>query len=592
MSDPTPFDNKERARFEERLEQERTARLAAEALAESRLRELACRQERLELIQTIAVVANDGVILEEVLQTALDAICAYMKWPVGHALRPAEDGTADLLTTGIWHLDDPERFEALRAATESLRFAPGVGLPGRVMDQQEPVWIADVTAETDLARAYVADNLGVRAAFAFPILDGAHVGAVLEFFSDHAEAPNAALLEIIANIGTLLTRVIERERAHHEIRRQFDRLIALRAIDTAIGVSFDLRHVLNLFSDQIIHQLKADAVDVLLLDADAHTLEYSVGRGFRTNSAPRLSLAMGEGYAGKAAAERRVLHLSEMDDAPDDFDLGAFCARESFVSYTAVPLMAKGQVKGVLEIFHRTPFQPDSDWFDFLETLAGQAAMAVDNTALFESLQRSNVELTLAYDATIEGWSHALELRDRETEGHTRRVTAMTLALARRLGMSEAELVHIRRGALLHDIGKMGVPDNILHKPGGLSEEEWEIMRRHPVYAYEMLSPIEFLHPALDIPYGHHESWDGTGYPRGLKGEEIPLAARIFAIVDVWDALCSERAYKQAWPVEKAREHIRKLSGIQFDPRVVEAFLQIIDAASVGIARLSAREAA
>ena len=128
----------------------------------------------------------------------------------------------------------------------------------------------------------------------------------------------------------------------------------------------------------------------------------------------------------------------------------------------------------------------------------------------------------------------------------------------------------------MHDIGKMGVPDNILLKPGPLTEEEWEIMRKHPQFAYELLTPIDYLHQALDIPYSHHEKWDGTGYPRGLKGEEIPLAARIFAVVDVWDALTSERPYRPAWSREKAIEYIKTQSGVHFDPQVVEVFLESI----------------
>jgi putative nucleotidyltransferase with HDIG domain/PAS domain S-box-containing protein len=195
----------------------------------------------------------------------------------------------------------------------------------------------------------------------------------------------------------------------------------------------------------------------------------------------------------------------------------------------------------------------------------------------------SSVDITdivEAYDATIEGWSMALELRDQETEGHTLRVAEMTLELASAMGISEEKLVHIRRGALLHDIGKIGIPDSILLKPGKLTKEEWEIMKQHPVFAYKMLSRITYLEPALDIPYCHHEKWDGTGYPRGLKGEQIPLAARIFAIIDVWDALRSDRPYRNAWQEDEIREYIRAQSGSHFDPNVVDAFFKIIGASS------------
>ncbi len=182
-----------------------------------------------------------------------------------------------------------------------------------------------------------------------------------------------------------------------------------------------------------------------------------------------------------------------------------------------------------------------------------------------------------AYDATIEGWARAIELRDGDTEGHSRRVVRLALKLAQKMGVTGEALIHIRRGAMLHDIGKMAIPDGILLKTGKLSDEEWLIMKKHPVYAYEMLSSIQYLLPALDIPYCHHEWWDGSGYPRELSRESIPLAARIFAVVDVWDALQSDRPYRDAWSKAKATDYIKKLSGSQFDPRVIKAFFEMID---------------
>jgi HD-GYP domain-containing protein (c-di-GMP phosphodiesterase class II) len=221
----------------------------------------------------------------------------------------------------------------------------------------------------------------------------------------------------------------------------------------------------------------------------------------------------------------------------------------------------------------------------FLKTLAGQTAIAIDNAELFNNLQQSNTELVQAYDATIEGWAKALELRDMETEGHSRRVVTLTLDLSRKMGISRDLLTHIRRGALLHDIGKMGIPDAILQKPGKLTDEEWVIMRRHPMLAFDWLSSIDYLRPALDIPYYHHEKWDGSGYPRGLKGEEIPLAARIFAIIDVYDALSSDRPYRKAWPEEKIIDYLKEESGKHFDPKVVETFLVLNLQSKSGVAK-------
>jgi len=370
--------------------------------------------------------------------------------------------------------------------------------------------------------------------------------------------------------------ISERKWSEAEIARQIQRLQALRAIDVAITSSLDLRLTLAVLLEQVTSQLGVDAADVLLLDPHSYYLTYAAGRGFRTNAIQQTRLRVGEGCAGQAALERQLVAVPDLREAGSKFRRTSLLSGDEFVSYLAAPLIAKGEVKGVLELFHRTRLEPDPEWLNFLEALAGQAVIAVDNAHLFEDLQRSNTELMLAYDTTIEGWSRALDLRDKETEGHSQRVTELTLEIARAMRMTEVELMHIRRGALLHDIGKMGIPNNILLKPGKLTDDEWAIMRKHPEYAYALLAPIDYLGPALDIPYCHHEKWDGSGYPRGLQGESIPLAARIFAVVDVWDAMRSDRPYRAAWPVDQAREHIRSLSGTHFEPRAVEAFLNVV----------------
>ena len=202
-------------------------------------------------------------------------------------------------------------------------------------------------------------------------------------------------------------------------------------------------------------------------------------------------------------------------------------------------------------------------------------------SGLINDLKNANKDINDAYDATLQGWSSALELRDHETEKHTSRVTKHVQELARYMGFSEREIINIRRGAFLHDIGKMAIPDHILKKQGQLSEEEWGIMRQHPMYGYIMLRPIEYLKEALDIPYCHHEKWDGSGYPRGLQGTAIPLSARIFSVVDVWDALTSDRPYREAWPQAEALAYIRSGSGEEFDPHVIEKFFEWLETKSI-----------
>ncbi len=367
--------------------------------------------------------------------------------------------------------------------------------------------------------------------------------------------------------------ITNRKKAEEQARYRLEHLTTLHAIDMIISSSLDLRVTLEEFLDLVISQLHVDAAGMLLLNPHTQMLEYAAMQGFRDTRILHTQLRLGQGIAGRAALEQRSIRIPNLLDPKSGYVHSYFLKDEGFVAYYVLPLVAKGQVKGVLEIFHRSPLTFDDEWLGFLAALAAQAAIAIDNAALFRDLQRSNAELILAYDTTIEGWARALELRDKETEGHTKRATELTLRIALAMGIRDAELVHVRRGGLLHDIGKMSIPDSILLKSGPLTSEEWEIMRRHPVYAFELLSPISYLRPALDIPYCHHERWDGAGYPRKLKGEQIPIAARIFALADTWDALYSTRRYHAAWSEERVREHIRSLAGAQLDPKVVEVFL-------------------
>ncbi len=366
--------------------------------------------------------------------------------------------------------------------------------------------------------------------------------------------------------------ITERKQQEEKIQLQLNHLNALREIDQAITSSASIEMSLNIVMQKLISLLSIDAATILLVDPAASSLRMAVGHGFRTCEVFTASVKIEESYAGRAILEGRIIYIPNLANEPNNLFRMGLLKDDDFVSYYGVPLVAKGKSVGVMEVFHRTLVEREQEWFDFLETLAGQAAIAIDSTQSFDGLQRANLELSLAYDATIEGRSRAMDLRDKETEGHTQRVTELTVKMARTMGMSQDEIINLRRGALLHDMGKLGVPDDILLKPGKLTGEEWVIMKSHPNFAYEMLSPIAYLRPALDIPHCHHEKWDGSGYPRGLKGEQIPLAARIFSVIDVWDALTSDRPYRKAWPKEKTIEHIKEGSGKHFDPQIVDIF--------------------
>jgi PAS domain S-box-containing protein len=387
--------------------------------------------------------------------------------------------------------------------------------------------------------------------------------------------PITGEINLLTILAEITGNAIHRAELFEQSQEQIHRLTTLRDIDSAIASSTDLRVTLNILMDHTLKHLKADAVDILLYHPELQSLTFLTSAGFHSPAPSRPLVRLGEGLAGQVVMKGSVEYIPDLQKS-NEARRDPMLAREGFVTYFGVPLIVKGQAKGVFEVFIRSIFSPTTDWMQFLHTLAGQAAIAVDNSQLFDNLQRSNQEITQAYDTTLEGWARALELRDRETEGHTRRVTDLTMQLARYMGVADDELVNMYRGVLLHDIGKMGVPDQILRKTGALNESEWVEMRKHPEYAFNLLAPIPYLRPALDIPYCHHEHWDGSGYPRGLKGEQIPLPARVFAIVDIWDALLSDRPYRKAWPQEKVLQYIRNISGTILDPMVVQAFLQML----------------
>ncbi len=383
-------------------------------------------------------------------------------------------------------------------------------------------------------------------------------------------------VEVALEIRTeeLRQRNEELTRLNERAERRMQRLVSMRTIDMAISGSFDVSVVLGIVLDQVTGQLGSHAADILLFNQNTQTFKFSAGRGFRNQGLEHSSYKFGADLAWRIIRERKRVEIPDLKVQPNLLQRSPDIFAENFQSYIGVPLVTKGQVRGVLEVFHRDALTPDREWYNYLEMLAGQAAIAVDNAALFEHMQNSNTELVMAYDSTLVGWAFTLELRGLEPKGHSHRVDIMTAQLAHALGLKDSDLVHIHRGALLHDIGKLGVPDSILLKPGPLSEEERGIMRKHPQAALDMLSPIAFLRPALDIPYYHHERWDGTGYPRGLRGENIPLPARIFAVVDVYDALTSDQPYRKAWSRAKAREYVHQQAGLEFDPEVVNIFLE------------------
>jgi GAF domain-containing protein len=535
-------------------------RKAAEEQLKDRLAEL-------EAMARFSVALRSARCLNEMLPLVLDEILASLGADSGSLalVDAAGDGEQPMAARG-WFARAGR--PALRAGRDVASQVLATGQRYRTLEFQSDPHTAGA-ARSSIPPNWGGDCVAIRAGEEI-------VGALCVALPAPRELSEsqARLLVSLAEIGG---NAIHRIQLNEATERNMQRLAALRTIDQAITASRDPRESLSTLLEQVIVQLGADAAAVLTLSANKLALEFTAGQGFRTPLVAESSPYPGVGYAGRAIQERRQLGFSDLNQTSAPATGRMLLANaEGFRAYHAVPLLAKGEVKGVLEVFHRRPFEPSPDWLNFLDALAGQAAIAMDNSALFDSLEHSNAQLTKAYDATIEGWARALDLRERDTGDHARRVAALAVELAEQAGVTGEDLLHFRRGALLHDIGKVGIPDPILLKPGPLSEDEWAVMRQHPIYAYELLAPIAYLHPALDIPYCHHEKWDGTGYPNGLRGPAIPLAARLFAVVDVWDALRSDRPYRPAWPEARVLAHLHEQAGSHFDPQVVELFARLI----------------
>lgn len=522
------------------------------------------RLTELESLNRISTALRQAQSLEQVLQPLLDEIST-----TGRALRAS-----------IWLYDPTTDTVRLTVHRNWLPFSPprlkrGEGIPGHVLSTGAAYLTRDIKTDPHVLESVRAALPEGEAGACVPIRTGATLRGVLYFIVRLPHDLTPANVHFVSTIAEIAGSAIHRMTLHEQTRRQVQHLAALRAIDQAISGSVDIRVILSILLEQVLNQLQVDAASVLLFNPHLGSLEYAAGRGFRSRAIERTRLRRGDPVAGQVVVEQRLIAIPDLAESAPDFVRRVALSGEDFVSYVGVPLTAKGNVTGVLEIFQRTRLEPTPEWVEFLEALAAQAAIAIDNASLLARSERSNLELAAAYDAVIEGWSRALDRRAWGVEGHTQRVAAAAVNLAQALTIPDDELAHIRRGALLHDVGEMSIPDSILHKPAPLTEGEWAIVRGHPGLAYELLSHIAHLRPALDIPYCHHEKWDGSGYPRGLHGEQIPLAARLFAIVDVWDVLVSDRPYRKAWSALQATAYLQAQRGKHFEPQLVDLFLSL-----------------
>ena len=460
-----------------------------------------------------------------------------------------------------------------------LRF--GEGVAGRVALTRQPLRVDDYS--TWEGRSPLYEGTSIRAVVEVPMLYKGELIGVLtaEEFGQSERKFTEAEEHLLSLFASQAAGAIHSARLREETANRLRELGLLYESGLALVQLANPKIIAQKIINLLDQKMDWHHTTIRLYHQEDETLELLAfnqpglnDEGERGSVEERFRAAVarpGQGLSGWVVQYSEVVRSGDLKNDSRYFD--TFPGLQSGLY---VPMKIGERVIGVISIESEKPDAFSDSDERLTITLATQAAIAIQNAQLLNDLQQSNTDLTSAYDATIEGWSRAMDLRDKETEGHTLRVTQLTLSMARAMGFKEEELTQIRRGGLLHDIGKLGVPDGILLKNENLTEAEWEIMRKHPTYAFEMLSSISYLKPALDIPYCHHEKWAGNGYPRGLKGEQIPLAARIFAVVDVWDAVTSDRPYRPAWTREQALEYIREQSGKYFDPKVVETFFKLI----------------
>ena len=509
---------------------------------------------------------------KEMAQKLIGLMSSKLYWQhITVRLYHPENESLELLAFNVPETKGTAEYQAIEQRFKTLITNSGDGLAGWAVQHGQTVRVGELANDS----RYIETVSGLHSGLYVPLKVNERVVGVISIESEKPEAFSEADEQLTITLANQAAIALENARLHEETLHQLKQLQALHTIDRTIAGSLDQSMMLDVLLTQTLSQLEAEAAAIFLIQPHQRgALQYFGGQGFHTHLVEIASMKLGNSIAGEAVVKREMIHVREPEKRESDPLLSKLWLEEGFKGMEAVPLISKGEVKGVMTVFHRKDFTPEPGWSSFLETLAGQAAIAIDVTQMFDNLQRANMELAVAYEATIEGWSQAMDLRDKETEGHSQRVTEMTVQIARAMHLSDQEINHMRRGAQLHDIGKLGVPDHILLKVEKLTDEEWLIMKKHPVFAYDMLHSISYLRDSLDIPYSHHEKWDGTGYPQGLKAEQIPLAARIFAVIDVWDALISDRPYRPAWSKPDAMKYIREQSGKHFDPRVVDVFLK------------------
>ena len=447
---------------------------------------------------------------------------------------------------------------------------PDKGITGYVIQQGIPLRSLDLQADPH----YVEIEPGMRYGVFAPITIDSVVESVIGVESaDYAFTQED--LDFLCSVAEVVGIGIKSIRLIEILKERVQWLEVLHRLNEQIGTNVETEKLYQLLVDSVMEPTGADAAALLIYKSTTGLLEAVAAQGWLKKVYEK-PFRKDEGLVGFVFGSGHTYISPNLRQDPF-----LLARSRPFVpdpsSSISVPVKNERGTSGVFTLAVKDPSRITKELVQFVEMFGSYCGIVLGRSEQIQELRQAKDEVAQAYDETLRGWARALGYRDSETFEHTERVTELSSALGKALGLEERQLEALRRGAILHDIGKIGIPDAILGKPGALTEEEQAVMRTHAAFAYELLKPIDFLKDAVVVPYCHHEHWDGSGYPRGLKGEQIPLLARIFTVADVYDALTSDRPYRAAWTKEQTLDYIRSQSGKIFDPHIVEVFLSVIE---------------
>ena len=472
----------------------------------------------------------------------------------------------------------------IEPATGNAAAGMGSELPyrsivGNVINSGKTFKSNDILNDKDLARQELVGNN--KAFISVPLIAnnqtfGALVaGRMMPFIESE--------INLLTTIAEMTAGNIYRGMLHQQVKKRLDHVQALQKVEHAINTITDKQIIMNLFLGQVISLFDISAGMVLELNQKINQLEFITSLGLRQKEPQTRMISLLDSFVGKSVLNRTMITINSQNKENIPPFLIPMLETENINGLIAIPLISKGRIRGVLVLMDHDPIEIEPDLNELMETFTNQAGLALENISIYEDIQASNIRLTTSIEDILQTWAGSIAINKEQADGHIQNIQELTVKIARVLGIREDKINNMRMGAILHDIGESVIPDKVLHKKAALDKDEIQLVQRHPEYAKRLLEKIAYLRNYSEIPYYHHERWDGSGYPKGLKSEDIPLSARIFAVVDVWDMLNRERPYRDAWPVDKIKSYLEQQSGVLFDPQVVEALFKVLDNADQDI---------